>query len=458
MKNTSVIIIGWDEKEEIIRCANVLWESNPGIHTIFIDNGSVDGTSEWLAAQGTDFVYFDEGIQPYGRAINVVLENFELQENIIIITPNYQPGKECLREMVKTLDTDEKVGVVGVCSNSEKNEQNLPVASIEELAWAEEQRKEKKALYTIGCDGLCIGMKRSLLLEVGYFDEELAYADVFLDYQLRCIMKGYINRIAVAACVFDWGLKSQVKEAFKRLRSVDRDILRKKWNTNYFRLNPKTSLIDAIREKEDAVFSLLEVGCDTGANLLGIKNKYPNAQVYGLEINENATAIGSQIMDIRCGNIEDEKVDFGRKFDYIVFGDVLEHLHNPEKTIRYCRGLLTQNGRIVASIPNLMHITVMAQLLKGRFHYTDVGLLDRTHIHLFTLIEIVEMFQSAGFEMEDINGIVYELLSEERELVNKLMMLSDEAVSAGMYETYQYITVARMKKDGKSEGWKHKIQ
>ena len=43
------------------------------------------------------------------------------------------------------------------------------------------------------------------------------------------------------------------------------------------------------------------------------------------------------------GNIEQffwEKILAGQKYDYIIFADVLEHLHNPEETLKRCYAFL----------------------------------------------------------------------------------------------------------------------
>ena len=54
-------------------------------------------------------------------------------------------------------------------------------------------------------------------------------------------------------------------------------------------------------------------------------------------------------------------------FDYIIFGDVLEHLHDPMAALAYCKDFLKEEGRIIANIPNVMHISVIEELLKGNF-------------------------------------------------------------------------------------------
>ena len=212
---------------------------------------------------------------------------------------------------------------------------------------------------------------------------------------------------------------------------------------NYFNKCANLKFARLIQRDADEAFTVLEVGCDMGANLLGIKNMYPNARIFGLEINESAASVGAHVADICYGNIEDEKVPFAEKFDYIIFGDVLEHLHNPLRTIEYCRSLLKADGRILASIPNLMHISVMQQLLRGEFRYTDVGLLDRTHIHLFTEKEIIRMFCDAGYTIEELLSVCDVITEEQRQLEQALLAISTD-VRPEMYETYQYTVVAKV--------------
>ena len=92
------------------------------------------------------------------------------------------------------------------------------------------------------------------------------------------------------------------------------------------------------------------------------------------------------LAEVKVGNIEDQEIPFEGAFDYIIFGDVLEHLHDPQGIVRFCREKLTERGCILTSIPNVMHVTVMEQLLKGRFEYQDTGLLDRSHIHFCVIL------------------------------------------------------------------------
>mgnify|MGYP001089389280 FL=1 len=225
-------------------------------------------------------------------------------------------------------------------------------------------------------------------------------------------------------------------------QAEDRTFMKAAWGMNYFNLRPNRTLVKYIKEPSEREFKVLEVGCDLGATLFEIQSCYPNCQTYGLDINEAAVDIARHIARVKYGNIDELSIPFKEKFDYIIFGDVLEHLRHPEEVVRMCRELLHENGYIIASIPNVMHISVMEELIEGRFRYSDTGLLDRTHIHLFTYYEIMSLFQEAGYEVKDINGTVFNLSNRQREIMNILLKLSKNT-EAWMYETFQYTVKAQ---------------
>ena len=160
------------------------------------------------------------------------------------------------------------------------------------------------------------------------------------------------------------------------------------------------------------------------------------------DIREAAVDIARHITRAEYGNIDELAVPFQEKFDYIIFGDVLEHLRHPEEVVMMCRELLKDGGRIIASIPNVMHISVMEELIEGRFRYQDVGLLDRTHIHFFTYYEIMDLFQKAGYTVEDIDGVSFGMSEREEKIMETLLALSDNT-QAWMYKTFQYVVKAQ---------------
>ena len=92
------------------------------------------------------------------------------------------------------------------------------------------------------------------------------------------------------------------------------------------------------------------------------------------------------------------------KFDCLTFLDVLEHTTVPLHWLERARGLLAGNGSIVASIPNVGHWTVIADLLEGRWDYAPVGIHCITHLRFFTRHSIEAMLDEAGFEVDSLEA------------------------------------------------------
>lgn len=91
-----------------------------------------------------------------------------------------------------------------------------------------------------------------------------------------------------------------------------------------------------------------------------------------------------------------------RRFDVVVFGDVLEHLRDPLRVLRESRSFLSEDGFAVVSIPNVAHGNVRLSLLRGSFDYAPVGLLDNSHLRFFTLRSVRELCTRAGYRIETI--------------------------------------------------------
>ena len=146
---------------------------------------------------------------------------------------------------------------------------------------------------------------------------------------------------------------------------------------------------------------VLEVGCATG--YITRKMKENNCKVTGIEIDSQSAEIAKQYCEqIIIGNIEEIK-DLNLQqeyFDFILFADVLEHLVNPIKTLFRIKKYLKKDGRLFISLPNVANYRVRLNLLVGRFDYTKIGLLDRTHLRFFTIKTAKQLIKNAGLKLE----------------------------------------------------------
>jgi glycosyltransferase involved in cell wall biosynthesis/2-polyprenyl-3-methyl-5-hydroxy-6-metoxy-1,4-benzoquinol methylase len=99
------------------------------------------------------------------------------------------------------------------------------------------------------------------------------------------------------------------------------------------------------------------------------------------------------------GNIESDqwvqKLQ-GSTFDYIIFADVLEHLHNPSETLARAMGFLSAGGSIIISVPNIAHNSIIIELWKNRFEYRSTGLLDETHLRFFSKTSLTKLVHQNG--------------------------------------------------------------
>lgn len=157
-----------------------------------------------------------------------------------------------------------------------------------------------------------------------------------------------------------------------------------------------------------------------------------------------------------------ETLDFAdalgeERFDAIVAADVLEHLRDPWACLWQLRGFIAPEGVLVVSIPNVAHNAVIAQMLSGRFPYTERGLLDRTHLRFFSRHDVDDLLLSCGFlpTVWERNRVPVER-SEFAHAWQRLPAAVREALAhAEEGETYQYIVQARV---SDAAGWAAKVR
>lgn len=145
--------------------------------------------------------------------------------------------------------------------------------------------------------------------------------------------------------------------------------------------------------------SLLDVGGGEGGFLRKVKERSPGCRTALVEACADACAIASRRVDrVWQGDFLTTEID--ERFDGIAFLDVLEHTAWPEQLLARARGLLQPKGFVLASIPNVGHWSVVADLLEGRWDYAPAGLHCITHLRFFTRKGIEELFAEAGFAIE----------------------------------------------------------
>ncbi len=161
-----------------------------------------------------------------------------------------------------------------------------------------------------------------------------------------------------------------------------------------------------------AARKLLDIGCGAGAFAAGLKQGRPQGdedlEIWGVEMCPEAAKLAAETMDrILTGDFFSVLPELPEgHFDCIILNDVLEHTVHPEKLLKRIDPLLAPGAVVVASIPNVRYFfNVLDLAVRGRWDYTDEGILDRTHLRFFTKDSMKRMFQDTGYRVDTMQGI-----------------------------------------------------
>lgn len=237
VKPYSIIILTYNNLEYTKKCIESIRSNNilDNHEIIIIDNGSTDGSREWIASlEGIKYILNEKNVGfPKGCNQGIKLANKEndifLLNNDTIIMPN------SIFNLRLALYSDEQVGAVGAVSNNVSYGQQIA-----------EKYESLKEYYTYAMHnnvprindqemrlklvGFAMFIKREVLNKVGYLDEQFTpgnYEDD--DLSIRIIEAGYRNILCKNSFVFHYGSVSFKKEQnkFIKLLNVNKENLKK---------------------------------------------------------------------------------------------------------------------------------------------------------------------------------------------------------------------------------------
>lgn len=191
--------------------------------------------------------------------------------------------------------------------------------------------------------------------------------------------------------------------------------------------------------------AVLDVGAADGSVARVLRQM--ECRVWGVELDAEAAEEAKKwCEDVIVGDVEalNLKDAVDRTFDVILFLDILEHLRDPLNVLRGALELLADGGFVVISLPNVAHAAMRAQLLAGRFSYTETGLLDRTHLRFFDPTSVRRFLSDAGLVVLDHSEVTFPIggteiaIPTDRLTPEVLDVLDDEPGS----DIYQFLFIA----------------
>ena len=204
--------------------------------------------------------------------------------------------------------------------------------------------------------------------------------------------------------------------------------------------------ISWIAQSVEAGSVVLEFGPANGRLTRYLKEK-KDCRVDIVEIDEESGCEAAQYAEVSY--IGDEEGDIekyywlsdNKKYDFIIFADVLEHLIHSDEVLKRCRRVIKENGKILVSIPNAAHNSVIIELFNDEFSYNPTGILDNTHVHFFTRSSFEKMAAASGWAV--IGEKAKEIRVGETEIQNTYKQVPREVYKELLHRphgnVYQYM-------------------
>ncbi|MEM5799197.1 MAG: class I SAM-dependent methyltransferase [Candidatus Aenigmatarchaeota archaeon] len=139
--------------------------------------------------------------------------------------------------------------------------------------------------------------------------------------------------------------------------------------------------------------SVLDIGARNGEliNFLPKDCKYTATDISETRVKRlKKMGIESYCFDI-CEELPN---DLENKFDYVVLGEVIEHLPNPFNALKNINKVLKKGGFIIGTTPNLYSLTRILYRLFGGGPEKN----NYEHIIAFDVLELRNMFLISGFK------------------------------------------------------------
>ena len=194
-------------------------------------------------------------------------------------------------------------------------------------------------------------------------------------------------------------------------------------------------LLDRISTDAKAI---LEFGCGEAPLGEALKKRQP-CRVVGIELDPKAAAVAQKRIDaVYRGDVREIVSILDETFDWIIGGDIVEHLDEPWSFLADLRRVARPGARLLLSLPNIANASLIGDLLQGRFDYVYMGLTCVGHLRFFTRQSLAEMLTIAGWNVVEIVPQEVPPTPAREQLLSRLTAANvpfskDDVLPAGFY-------------------------
>ncbi len=234
----SIVMLTCGQLPYTKECVESIRKYTPEPHElVVVDNGSKDGTVEWLKAQPDIRAVFNKENRGFPAGCNQGMAvsrgtHMLLLNNDVVVTKGW------LKHLLQPFEEDDKVGVVGPRCNFIRGAQKLEgldyknMEQMHEFAGRFHEKHKGERWETNMIVGLCMLFPRELYLKIGGLDERFGLGNFEDDdFSLRTRFAGYKPVVANDVFIHHYGTKtySNIKIDYKALLKENMQKFIDKW-------------------------------------------------------------------------------------------------------------------------------------------------------------------------------------------------------------------------------------
>jgi 2-polyprenyl-3-methyl-5-hydroxy-6-metoxy-1,4-benzoquinol methylase len=149
---------------------------------------------------------------------------------------------------------------------------------------------------------------------------------------------------------------------------------------------------------------LLDVGCNIGS----ISEPFVKAgfDVYGIDVSAKyIETCRSKNIKAVCGDITQGLPFEDSFFNYVIAGEIIEHLIDTDFFLAEIHRVLSKNGCLVITTPNILSLENRLRILVGRYPlFVDYKITDDNHLRVYCARALKKQLIETNFKIEKIVG------------------------------------------------------
>ncbi|WP_082967422.1 glycosyltransferase [Paenibacillus oryzae] len=241
---TSIVILTHNQLPLTIQCLDSIRKHTKDYEIIVVDNGSTDGTVDYLETQTDLTVVINKENLGFAKGCNQGTE-LSRGDNVLYLNNDTIVAAHWLENLLRVLYENERVGMVGPVTNRSSGHQCIPVpysdiSGLDEFARHHLQENAGRYLEVRRLIGFCLLVKRKVLDEIGCFDERYGlgnYEDD--DLCLRALRAGYSLRVVLDSFIHHVGhatMHTLQRSNLNKLLAENRQKASEKWGNDIHQL------------------------------------------------------------------------------------------------------------------------------------------------------------------------------------------------------------------------------